>query len=556
MCRPLTRRELLRYGALVAATFPTARLLRDDFSLSGRAFAAGPAVPTNLELVTVSDTVAVMTWLTADVTDPDEFGRPRPIAAPGRVLIGTSPDPSSWEVVGEHDATPYHYVEVRDLTPGTTYYWRAESAGVPATSSAISLPNAGLAAPPSFSTLIPPPGRELGTVAWLNDLHIGEMTSGLAYGNSALPGGGFPPGFAVDPDNPYWRFMAQACVRESRTRGATLMLANGDLTSEAEPPEVAEARAALDAFGRLGGPRALSPSSEPAYFVTRGNHDRLHSGAKWEDCSAAGELRDCYRDAFASSFDPGTGHFSVSLGDDRARYRFVGLDSTAPDGTGVMTDDELSYLSTELDRGDATFVLCHHGASDLATTLAVPPVVFGIERNSQAKLRSVLGGADNVAAVYNAHTHRNLRTTATDTGSLPFFEGGAVKEYPGGYTTVRLFEGGYLVNFWRVQDPEARAWVERSRGEYLGLYPYYTLGSLSDRNWARAMDARVTTGPGASPSPTASPTPRPGADKNGSNGGLPATGGAAALAVAAAAAATAATATVTSTRRAPDPRES
>lgn len=60
---------------------------------------------------------------------------------------------------------------------------------------------------------------------------------------------------------------------------------------------------------------------------------------------------------------------------------------------------------------------------------------------------------------------------------------------------MRLFEGGYMVNFHKTADPEARAWSERSRGQYLGLYPYYTLGGLGDRNWVYDADARTTTTP-------------------------------------------------------------
>lgn len=44
-----------------------------------------------------------------------------------------------------------------------------------------------------------------------------------------------------------------------------------------------------------------------------------------------------------------------------------------------------------------------------------------------------------------------------------------------------------MVNFWKTKDPEARAWSERSRGEYLGLYPFYTFGGFGDRNWVRRL---------------------------------------------------------------------
>lgn len=137
MCwQTLTRRQALRYAALVTATASLGgRALGEerDPLLGGVALGVGPAVPVNLELVTVSDTYAVATWLTADPTDLDEFGRPRPVPAPGRVLLGTSPDPRTWVEVARHGPTPFHVVEIPGLRPGTRYWWRAESGGLAAT---------------------------------------------------------------------------------------------------------------------------------------------------------------------------------------------------------------------------------------------------------------------------------------------------------------------------------------------------------------------------------------------------------------------------------------
>jgi hypothetical protein len=94
--------------------------------------------------------------------------------------------------------------------------------------------------------------------------------------------------------------------------------------------------------------------------------------------------------------------------------------------------------------------------------------------------------------VYAGHTHRNNFSHASDTGAVPFFEGGAVKEYPGGFTQVRLFDGGYMVNFFKTSTPDALAWSEVTRGEYLGLAPGYQLGGFADRNWVHHVDARRT----------------------------------------------------------------
>jgi 3',5'-cyclic-AMP phosphodiesterase len=495
MCQSnLTRRQLLRYAALVGVTFPVASAIDRGWLLSAVA-GDGLAAPMNLELVTVTDTEAVITWFTGDPTQPDAFGRPLPVAAPGRVLIGTSPDPRSWVEAGVHDPTPYHYVEIAGLRPGTTYYWRAESAGQPAVPTVTPRTDPTSAAPPVFTTMVPPPGREIGRVAWLNDLHYGEQTSGLIYGNSSLPRGGLPPGFPVDPDHPYWRFMGSGAVSEAAGRGCTLLLANGDLSNEAEPSALSECKGVLDSFGQLGGTTDVVAGADRHYFVTRGNHDRWHSGAIYSQCTtdSTGTLHDCFGDSFTAGFEPGTQHFSITFGDSSARYRFVGLDSNDGSSTGVLRQSELDYLAAELDRGDPTIPLFHHPASATASLSGVPPVQDGLDTQDAAKFRQLLSGRDNVAGVYAGHTHRNNFSTNVETGAVPYFEGGAVKEYPGGYTVVRMFEGGYMANFWKTSAAEARAWSERSRGEYFGLGPDYFLGSLGDRNWSYAVDARRTS---------------------------------------------------------------
>lgn len=503
MGRRLTRRQLLRHAGLVAATFPLARVSRPEWALAQEAApGAGDlaAVPHNLELVTVTDTEMVVTWFTGDPSMPDEYGRPTPVQAPGRLLLGTAPNPLEWEVVAQHEPTAYHYARVSNLQPGTRYFFRAESNGVPAVPTQVSPLQPDPSNGGTFTTLTTPGGRELLRVAWMNDLHIGEHVSGLAYSDDRMPGGGFPPGYRVDEENPYWRFMAQGAIAGARSHGCRLLLANGDLTSGAELEGLVEAREHFDGFGRLGGPGGsgsmVRPDSPHAYFVTRGNHDRAHRGDHCSPVPDHPDLRDCFADVFADGFERGTTRFSVLAGDDRARYRFVGLDSSEiATGAGQLPTEELEYLEAELERGDATITMFHHHVGDRATFASVPPLTFGVNQEDGRRFRELLARHDNVAGVYNGHTHRNHRSTSTETGHLPYFEGASTKEYPGGYTVVRLFESGYMVNFWKTATPDALAWSERSRGEYLGLYPYYTMGGFADRNWTYEIDARRTRRP-------------------------------------------------------------
>jgi 3',5'-cyclic AMP phosphodiesterase CpdA len=496
MCQPLTRRELLRYAALAAAT-----PLVDTAWRPARAFAqvAATAVPMNLELVTLTETSAVLTWFTGDPTKPDSYGRPAPVPADTAFELGPSLT-ALRRVVERDDETPFHYVELTGLEPGRPYFYRAISNGIPATPTQLPGPYAAeVPATGTFTTPLPPPGRFLFAMAWCNDVHIGEMTSGLAVSNSSLPGGGFPPGFAADPANPYWRVMARAAVAEAKERGARLMIMNGDLTSEAKPVFMAEAKATFDAFGPY----------RDAYWVTRGNHDRAHRGPEWAACrpTAPEGYTDCLADAF---FPDGRAYFSF----DREGVHFVGLDTVEPvSGSGAMADEQFAWLEADLaaNSGRPTFVFGHHPVTEESSTTAIPPVVFTLNADDARRLESSVA-EHSVVGVYSGHTHRNRRTSSTRSPGVPYIELGATKEYPGGFGLVRVFEGGYAVNFYKTKSDPARAWSERSRGEYLGLYPYYTLGRLADRNFVVPADfsdaARSrSTEPAASPMPGAGASP-------------------------------------------------
>ena len=65
----------------------------------------------------------------------------------------------------------------------------------------------------------------------------------------------------------------------------------------------------------------------------------------------------------------------------------------------------------------------------------------------------------------------------------------AGKEYPGGFSLLRLHTGGFALNFYKTRSDLARAWSERSRQEIVGFWPQFALGaSVSDRNTVVAHD--------------------------------------------------------------------
>jgi hypothetical protein len=284
--------------------------------------------------------------------------------------------------------------------------------------------------------------------------------------------------------------MARAAAAESKQRGATLLILNGDLTSEAEPVEVTECKDTFDAFGPY----------RDAYFVARGNHDRAHQGAKYAGCRPAAnpDYNDCLLDAF---FPDGETRFSF----DKGGVHFAALDTVdLTTGNGSLPADEAQWLEADLHAHAAqpTFIFGHHPISEegRATTIGAPG--FSLSQQDAQQVEQLIASNPQVVGVYSGHTHRNKRTHSALAPNVAFVELGAVKEYPGGYGLVRVYEGGYMVNFYKTQADASREWSERSRGEYLNLYPYYTLGTLADRNFTVAADfsaaaaAQQSTAPG------------------------------------------------------------
>jgi calcineurin-like phosphoesterase family protein len=492
-CCHLTRRELLRWSALVAAS-PLLGALDDP----ARAYAAGRVpVPMNLELVTLTETSAVLTWYTGDPSAPDGIGRPSPVPADSEVLLGTSP--TKLRVVHHSTAhTPYHYVELRGLEPGQTYFYVARSRGLPAAPAAFFAGNpvgtstldASASGPFVFTTPHPPPGTFLFAIALCNDLHLGETVSGLA---KSVGGAGVPPGFRQVPgEPPYTQVMAEALGPEATARGAHVLLVNGDVSSDAAREDVRAARHHLDGFGDY----------RHDYFVTRGNHDRPHNNTKAAACTSVDGhdgYHDCFRDSFFPDGAPTWFRTEVH------GLRLIGLDTYDKIGSGsdngVLSAEQMSFLRHELaqDRDRPTLVVGHHPVTAESTVTSVPPISFDLNRTQGAEIERLYAATPGVFLHHCAHTHRNRRTRSPVASRVVFQEVAAVKEYPGGFHLLRVFSGGYALNFYKFRSALAKEWSERTRQEYFGLYPYYVAGTMSDRNHVVVRDLSGLAAPGGSP---------------------------------------------------------
>lgn len=497
-CHP-TRRQALSWAALVAATPLVPSALEP-----GRAYGAGPAVPMELELVTLTETSVILTWYTGDPTKPDGLGRLAPLPADTEVLMGTNPS-NLKQVFHRSTQTPYHYAEIHGLEPGQTYFYVAQSGGVPAAPAKAFVGNpVGTSGPSTlqslpfvFTTPQPPPGRYLFSIALCNDLHFGETTAGLVTSSA----GGLPPGFQQEPGlPPYPEVMAQALVNDTVARGADYLVAAGDLTAEAKPVDVARAKAVLTRFGVLG----------EDWFVARGNHDRSHAGADYRACS--GGLGQDAHDCFKDEFYPGQpGWFTHEVNG----LRLLGLDTYDKAGNGgdngSLSAAQWDFVEKTLTRSpeQPTLVFGHHPVSVEATATSLPPLAFDLDIQQGRRLEALYAKAPGVFLHHSGHTHRNRRTSS---GGVVFQEVSAVKEYPGGFTLVRVHEGGYAMNFYKTRSDLARQWSERTRQEDFSLVPYYVLGTIGDRNSVVARDLsglRPVRGPGSSAPPPPTHPRRP-----------------------------------------------
>ena len=98
-------------------------------------------------------------------------------------------------------------------------------------------------------------------------------------------------------------------------------------------------------------------------------------------------------------------------------------------------------------------------------------------------MQQLLNDAPGVFFAGAGHTHRAKRTRGDVGAGVDYLETGACKAYPGGYTVLHVYSGGYQVNFHRLSSEDALAWTARARWAMYGFEPEALLGALSDRNY-------------------------------------------------------------------------
>ncbi|MGI5231904.1 metallophosphoesterase [Actinoallomurus sp. CA-142502] len=471
-----TRRDLLRWSAVAAAASPLAAtgLARAETRATGRA----TAVPVDLELVTLTEDRAVITWYTGEAGTDDGLGRMVPAPADGEVRYGTHPSRLNHVAGGISSHTPYHHVELTGLEPGRTYYYEARSNGrraapTPFTliaGNAVGTSDYGLGTngPFSFTTPQPPPGRFLFSIVLCNDLHLGETVAGLVGGQPQYPGISQLPGLP-----PYPEIMIESLIEDVARLGPAYLLAAGDISAEAVPADLGRAGHFLRRFGRY----------REDWFVVRGNHDRAHTGDPYAACRAGQwQGNDCFHDAYFPGDEPT--YFSADL----SGLHVIGLDTYDKPGgggdAGALSAEQLSWFRADLaaHRDQPTLVFGHHPLVVEESAFPTSPS-NALDAAQAASILDAYARTPGVFLHHAGHTHRNHRTVSPAAPGVTLQEVAAVKEYPGGFSLLRLHTEGYALNFHKSRGEQARAWSERSRQEILGYWPQFAFGNtVADRN--------------------------------------------------------------------------
>jgi 3',5'-cyclic-AMP phosphodiesterase len=276
---------------------------------------------------------------------------------------------------------------------------------------------------------------------------------------------------------PYPEVMLESLMRDIRRFNLAYLLAAGDISAEAVPADLSRA-------GRL--PAGLG-GYQRDWFVVRGNHDRAHAGAQYAACRIGQyQGNDCFNDAYFP------GRQLTCFTRELSGLRVIGLDTCDKagngGGAGGMSATQLDWFRAQLadNREQPTLVFGHH---PLVVTESAFPASSGnrLDDAQAASVQAWYAQAPGVFLHHAGHTHRNHLTVLGS--GVAHQEVAAAKEYPGGFSVLRLHAGGYAMNFYKSTSDLAREWSERSRMEIAGFWPQFAFGNtVADRNTVARHD--------------------------------------------------------------------
>jgi 3',5'-cyclic-AMP phosphodiesterase len=417
----------------------------------------------HVELMTVTDTSAVLTWETDEPADTV-------------VRYGTQSDHLDRTAASREKPTRFHYGEIRGLRPGTEYFCLCQSGAAAA----------GLdsSSPVRFTTLVAPPGKELFSFATMTDTHVGQQVVARVVINRKVVSPGVRWRRA---DLPFWQLTTRAAIDEINEKAPAFTIIKGDITDSSARDQFAKAR---QLFNRLKQP----------YHVVRGNHDwALEPFLKtfgiqrpWYSFTHAGmPFIVLDTEPLANDKDPAIERELTWLADDLKRHsgRWTFVFVHQPIEPALRRDSDSGLTAGLMDLGRAVAEKWYGPAAghvyDIATgrTPSVP-------EDRARRVAALLRGHDRIAGVFAGHLHRNyVGCWPEQTGNLPYVETAPTKEYPCGYAITRVFSGGYMQNYYTPHDPECLEWSSMTRDAYVKIGYGSKIGSLADRNFVITFDA-------------------------------------------------------------------
>lgn len=416
-------------------------------------------------LMTVTDATAMFTWETnrpAETvirygTEKDHLDQ---AANPGSARNG-SPQ-------AQPGSRRFQSCELRDLKPGTTYYYACHIGDTAASGQASG----------RFTTLTPPPGEELFSFATMTDTHVGQqLVAKLSLKGKVVSEGVRWP----EPSQPFWRLAVGASIDEINASGVAFTIIKGDLTDGSTSNEFPQAK---QLFDRLKKP----------YRVVHGNHDAAAS--------------------FLRTFNLAQPWYSF----DERGIHFVVLDTEPLVSTkeNPTLDKQLTWLKQDLTEhaGQWTLVFLHRPIPPKLERSSGEPLseellqfggglldkIYGggvshridiatgsapsVSPKSARRLVALLREHGRVAGVFAGHLHRNyIGYWPEETGNLPYVETASTKEYPCGYAITRVFTGGYMQSYYSPRDPQCLRWSAMTQDAYAWLGFQSKAGEVTERNF-------------------------------------------------------------------------
>jgi 3',5'-cyclic-AMP phosphodiesterase len=304
----------------------------------------------------------------------------------------------------------------------------------PATTLTVSLDGRAVT---TATTLAAPPGRLLGRVATIGDLHLGETRFGM------LP----TIRSRRDPTVAHPVVCTAAAIDELLRWGAELLVVKGDLVHANRRFEY---ELAAELLSGLPVPTMVLPGNHDG-----GNH-RGHDGAA---TLAAHGLR---------MIDEVT----VT---DVAGLRVIGADTRTPTQVGTVRASTEAIAAAAAAAPGGALVVLHHQLMTAPVPTYPPP---GIPAGEAGPFLDALAAAQPRAVVTSGHTHRHR---ARMHGPLLVTEVGSPKDYPGTWAGYLVYEGGIVQTVRRVMAPEAIRWTQRTARMMGGAWGHWSPGRLSDR---------------------------------------------------------------------------